>query len=193
MARKALIGSVFLKAAAMALISSLVTAGAGMPQSAKGETSARAKDRLISAKLVAVPPMPDNLDKWIIENLRAWGKYRVTGDPEGADLIMSADFEEKDPQYTTKRGVVQPKKEKKHPPVLSVEVLDWVNKQPLWHADVLNDKPQPGKAGPVTSGPEITLQARGLSTDQLGAQLVRKFREYVTGLENARQKPAAER
>ncbi len=141
-----------------------------------------AVNRLISAKLIAVTPMPDDLDKWIIENLRAWGKYRVTGDPEGVDLVMSASSEDKSPEYKTKRGVVRPKKEKKHPPVLAVTVEDWASKGTLWQAELLNEKPGAAESD-SSAGPDIILAARGLSTEQLGAQLARKFREYVSGLE----------
>ncbi len=168
--------------AGLSFANSCPPARAQEDSSHQAKASSEAVHRLVSAKLIGVTPMPDNLDKWIIEQLRAWGKYRVTGDPEGADMVMSARSEDKTPQYKTKRGAVRPKKEKEHPPVLAVTVEDWVTKDALWHAEILNEKPGSPPEGSF-DGPEITLAARGLSADQLGAQLVRKFREYVTRLE----------
>ena len=47
------------------------------------QTPAEKPNELVVGKLVYVAPMPDDLDQWIIDFLRHWGKYKVTGNPEG--------------------------------------------------------------------------------------------------------------
>src|SRR5215470_8638782 len=87
----------------------------------------KASNRLITAKLVAVTSMPDGLDRWLIDDLRAWGRYRVTVDAEGADLVIRGFDPERQPEFKMKKGIPQPKREKHEaPPVLSITVIDWV-------------------------------------------------------------------
>src|SRR5690348_3253249 len=63
------------------------------------QTEPKRPNKLVTAKLICVTPMEANLDQWILDDLRAWGKYRVTGDPEGADLVVRAYKPEKEPRY----------------------------------------------------------------------------------------------
>ena len=53
-------------------------------------------NELVVGKLIYVAPMPDGLDQWIIDFLRRWGKYKVTSNPEGVDLVIQATNPEKD-------------------------------------------------------------------------------------------------
>src|SRR5438045_9772211 len=82
----------------------------------KATAQEKPANRLLTAKLVAVTSMPDGLDRWLIDDLRAWGRYRVTVDAEGADVVMRGYDPQKDPEYKMKRGIPQPKREKHEPP-----------------------------------------------------------------------------
>ena len=50
------------------------------------------ENELVAAKWIYVGPMPEDYETWIIEFLRQWGKYKVTGDPEGVDLVWQANI-----------------------------------------------------------------------------------------------------
>ena len=149
------------------------------------QTKPKRTNKLVTAKLICVTSMEDNLDQWILDDLRAWGKYRVTGDPEGADLVMRAYKPEKEPRYRVGReGIPQPKGERHELPALSVTVVDWVTNERLWEAEILNKKPKSQDAEP-SPGPETQVYARGLKPDQLAQKLTRKLRDYVETLEKA--------
>jgi hypothetical protein len=155
-----------------------VTTGAQAP--------ATKPNKLVSGKIVYVAPMPMNIDQWLAEKLRTWGKYGVTANPEGVDLVMSANAPEKEPQYVRKKGVPQPKKERPGPPALSITVVDWVTNQMLWDAELLDRKPK--KDEPESPpGPHTSLLVRGLTPEQIAQTLTRRLREYVEQLE--REKP----
>ena len=47
-------------------------------------------NELVAGRLIYVNRMPGELDRWIVDFLRRWGKYTVTGDPEGVDLVWDA-------------------------------------------------------------------------------------------------------
>jgi hypothetical protein len=143
----------------------------------------RSANRLLTAKLVAVTSMPDGLDRWLVDDLRAWGRYRVTVDAEGADLVMRGYDPQKEPEYKMKRGIPQPKREKHEPPpVLSLTLIDWVSNQSLWQVDVLNKKPREGQSDPAP-GPQTQIDARGLTPEQLAHKVAARLRQYVTELE----------
>lgn len=89
---------------AIALVFLRISCAAG-PQA-----PAKRPNPLVAGKLVAVEPMPGNLDKWILDDLRVWGKYKLTGDPEGASLVMEAHAPEKRPEYEVRGGIPQPRK-----------------------------------------------------------------------------------
>ena len=149
------------------------------------QTEPKRPNKLVTAKLICVTSMEDNLDQWILDDLRAWGKYRVTGDPEGADLVMRAYKPEKEPRYRVGReGIPQPKGERHELPALSVTVVDWVTNERLWEAEIINKKPKSQDAEP-SPGPETQVYARGLKPDQLAQKLTRKLRGYVETLEKA--------
>jgi len=184
------------------LASSIVLLGGGLSLApslpviqASGQGPApKRPSKLVTAKLICVTPMADGLDQWILDALRAWGKYKVTGDPEGADLVMRAYKPEKEPQYGVgRRGIPQPKGERHELPVLSITVVDWVTNESLWQAELIDKKwREEGAQSPA--GPKIQLNARGLKPDQLGAKLAQKLRQYVGELEKAagqNQKPEA--
>ena len=128
--------------------------------------------------------MIDGLDRWITENLQAWGKYRVTNDPEGADLIIRAYRPEKEPEYKLRTGGVEQPKKERHPPppAVQVTVIDWVKNEALWQADIIDKKPKKDEPEPPP-GPATEVYARGLKPDELAQKITRKLREYVDGLE----------
>jgi hypothetical protein len=139
-------------------------------------------NKLVWGKIVYVAPMPANLDQWVIEDLRNWGKYHVTANPEGVDLVISAVEPEEETRYSLKKGVPQPKKERPGPPALSISVLDWVTNQTLWHVQLINRKPK--KDEPESPpGPHTSLLIRGLPPEQIAETLTRKLRQYVQQLE----------
>src|SRR5215471_20563955 len=107
---------------------------------AQGPTSK--PNKLVSARIVYVAPMPVSLDQWVAEDLRSWGKYRVTANPEGVDLTVSGIEPDNETKYGLKKGVPQPKKQRPGPPVLSIKVVDWVSNQTLWDVELLDRKPK---------------------------------------------------
>lgn len=138
--------------------------------------------KLVSGKLVYVAPMPANIDQWVMEDLRSWGKYRVTANPEGVDLVISAKEPEKETQYVLKKGVPQPKKERPGPPALSIKVVDWVTNKMLWDVELLDRKPKTDEPEPPP-GPHTSLCVRGLKPEEIAQTLTRMLREYVEQLE----------
>jgi hypothetical protein len=160
------------------------------------QASPKKPNELVAGKLLYVAPMPANLDEWILDYLRRWGKYKVTGNPEGVDLVVKAYSPEKEMELEMRGGVPQPRGEgrrlpspipgKKHEelPAVSITVFDWVTNEPLWHADILDRKQKKDEANPPP-GPQTKIFARGLATDQLAQRITAKLREYVGQLEQA--------
>jgi hypothetical protein len=139
--------------------------------------------------------MPDGLDQWIIDFLRRWGKYKVTSDPEGVDLVIQATNPEKELRLETRAGTAQPRgagrpplpgRKEKHDelPAISISVIDWVTNQPVWYADILNRKQKKDEATPP-AGPQTKIFARAMTSDQLAQKVVAKLREYEEGLEKS--------
>ena len=60
------------------------------------QAPAEKPNELVVGKLIYVASMPDGLDQWIIDFLRRWGKYKVTSNPEGVDLVIQAANPEKE-------------------------------------------------------------------------------------------------
>jgi len=137
--------------------------------------------RLLTARLIAVTPMPSDFDRWITQDLKAWNRYKVSGDAEGADLVVRADKPEKPTQFRERMGVEQPKRERPGPAVLSVTVIDWVANQPVWHATIRDKKAK--KDEEIATGPDIEIDAQGLKPMELAALVTREFRLYVEQLE----------
>jgi hypothetical protein len=150
--------------------------------------------QLVAGKLIYVESMPDGLDQWISDFLRRWGKYKVTSDPEGVDLVIRATNPEKELQLETRGGTAQPRGSDRPPspihgkhdelPAGSISVIDWVTSQPVWYADVLNRKQKSDEATPP-AGPRTKIFARAMTSDQLAQKVVAKLKEYEEGLEKS--------
>lgn len=139
-------------------------------------------NRLVSGKLVYVAPMPDNLDQWLMEDLRLWGKYQVTSNPEGVDLVIRANVPEKQLRYREREGVPLPKKEPKDkPPATSIDVVDWVSGQRVWSVSILDKKLDHNEPEPAP-GAEIEIRAHGMKPDQLALKIVTELRRYAEQL-----------
>ena len=160
------------------LLALFSVAGAAGPQQPQ-------PSRLVTGRLIYVAPMPDNLDRWLMDDLRIWGKYQVTANPEGVDLEMRASVPEKEPRYVLRQGVPHPKKESKDKPEeTSIDVVDWVTGQRLWSA-VLADKKSDRSQPQPAPGASIEIPARGLTPDQLALKLAAELRRYVEQLANS--------
>ena len=158
------------------------------------QASTRKPNELVVGKLLYVAPMPSNLDQWILDSLRRWGKYKVTADPEGVDLVIQAHNPERELELEKRGGIPQPRgegrrlpgpgprKEHRELPAVSISVIDWVTNEPLWHADILDRKQKKDEPDPA-AGPHTKIFARGLTPDQLALKITAKLREYVSELE----------
>jgi hypothetical protein len=139
-------------------------------------------NKLVSAKVVYVAPMPVSLDQWVAEDLRSWGKYRITANPEGVDLTVSAIEPDNETKYGLKKGVPQPKKQHPGPPVLSIKVVDWVTNQILWDVEFLDRKPKKDEPEPPP-GPHSSLLVHGLKPEEIAQTVTQMLRQYVEQLE----------
>jgi hypothetical protein len=160
------------------------------------QASPKKPNELVAGKLVYVAPMPANLDQWILDFLRRWGKYKVTGDPEGVDMVVKAYNPEKEMQLEMRGGVPQPRgeprklpvpiprKQREELPAVSISVIDWVTNESLWHADILDRKQKKDEPDPPP-GPHTKIFGRGMTPDQLAQKITTRLREYVTQLEQA--------
>lgn len=164
---------------------------------ALGQQAPAAKpNELVVGKLIYVESMPDGLDQWIIDFLRRWGKYKVTSNPEGVDLVIQATNPEKELRLENRAGTAQPRGADRPPlpihrkhdelPAVSISVNDWVTNQPLWYADILNRKQKKDEATPP-AGPQTKIFASAMTSDQLAQKVVAELREY----EEALEKPAS--
>jgi len=150
-------------------------------------------NELVAGKLIYVASMPNGLDQWIIDFLRRWGKYKVTSNAEGVDLVIQAVNPQKELQLETRAGTAEPKgagrphlpkskaKSDELPPI-SISVTDWVTSQTVWQADILDRKQKKDEADPA-AGPKTKIFARSMTSDQLAQKVVAKLREYEEGLE----------
>jgi len=169
----------------------LIVLGTHSPARAQQAPAAKANE-LVVGKLIYVESMQDGLDQWIIDFLRRWGKYKVTTNPEGVDLVVQAVNPDKDLQLETRGGTAEPKGSdrphlpisKKHSelPATSVAVVNWVSNQTVWQADILNRKAKKDEAD-VPAGPQTKIFARDMTSDQIAAKVVNKLKEYEQGLE----------
>ena len=159
-----------------------VTLILGLVAGAQAPTSK--PNKLVSARIVYVAPMPLSLDQWVAEDLRSWGKYRVTANPEGVDLTVSAIEPENETEYGLKKGVPQPKKQRPGPPVVSIKVVDWITNQILWDVQMLDRKPKKEAPEPQP-GPHSSLLVRGLRPEEIAQAVTQMLRLYVAQLERA--------
>jgi hypothetical protein len=158
------------------------------------QAPAEKPNQLVAGKLIYVAPMPDGLDQWIIDFLRRWGKYKVTSEAEGVDLVIQATNPEKELQLETRAGTAQPRGADRPPspihrkhddlPAVSISVIDWVTNQPVWYADILNRKQKSDEAAPP-AGPRTKIFARAMTSDQLAQKVVAKLKEYEEGLDKS--------
>lgn len=153
---------------------------------ALGQQSTREEaNPLTDGKLMYVGRMPDNLDSWLVVDLRAWGKYKPTRDAEGVDLVMEAQEPEKKVEYEMRQGIPQPKRVEKRggrrPIMFSIVVTDWVTRRAVWQADILDKKPKKGRRE-ITTGSRSEIYAKGLSTQELAEEILRTLRSYVDHL-----------
>lgn len=142
------------------------------------------QNALIDGKLMYVGHMPERVDSWIVYDLKAWGKYTPTRDPEGVDLVMKAYEPPTRTKYEMRNGIPQPRKIPKmrdHKPILfTVAVTDWVTGRLVWQTDILDRKPKNNRSAPPSS--DEAIGARGLSSEQLAQTIVRALRSYVDHL-----------
>ncbi|HEV2419275.1 MAG TPA: hypothetical protein VGX94_15875 [Terriglobia bacterium] len=141
-------------------------------------------NRLTTAKIVYVEPMPGQLDQWFIQDLRAWGKYQIAGSEQGVDLVMRAQKPERKIHFTPHETPPVLHRQHKEPPILSVAVVDWVTGGLLWKADVLNISPK--KNSTPGSGSEIEIDARHMKPDEIAQRCIDSLRRYVESLEQPR-------
>lgn len=153
------------------------------PQNQTPPAAPKPSNRLLTGKLIYVSPMPNNLDKWLQEDLRTWGRYRVTSNPEGVDLEIDAVVPERQAQYKERHGVPMPKGEpKKQPKENSISVVDWTTGAQLWSATLLNRNPKANETSPAPAA-SIEIPARDLTSDQLALKITRELERYVEQLE----------
>lgn len=139
-------------------------------------------NRLTTAKVIYVEPMPGGLDQWIIQDLRAWGKYQISGSEQGVDLVIRSQKPEKQIHYT--RHETPPVLHHQHtaPPVLSITAVDWVTGAKLWQAQILNVSPKKDQKAVV--GPDTEIDARHMKPDEIAERATNLLRRYVESLEN---------
>jgi hypothetical protein len=177
------------------LCSSVWLAVAGTCVKAWGQqASAEKPNQLVAGKLIYVEPMKDGLDQWIVDFLRRWGKYKITSNPEGVDLVIQSGSKDKDLQLESRGGTAEPKGSdrphlpisKKHGelPATSISVVHWVSSQTVWQADILNRKQKKDEADPP-AGPKTQIFARDMTSDQIAAKVVATLKEYEMGLEKS--------
>lgn len=155
------------------------------PQTQTPPAPPKSNNRLLTGHLIYVAPMPNNLDKWLQEDLRTWGRYRVTSNPEGVDLEIDAVVPERQTRYRERHGVPLPKSEpKKQPRENSITVVDWTTGAELWSATLLNRNPKANEAPPAPAA-SIEIPARDMTSDQLALKITRELERYVEQLENS--------
>jgi hypothetical protein len=158
-------------------------------------TPAQKPNELVVGKLIYVDSMPAGLDQWIVDFLRRWGKYKITSNPEGVDLVIEAVNPGQDLRLETRAGTAQPKgSDRPHLPISkgkrneslpsSISVIGWVSGQPVWQADILDRKPKKDDAD-LPAGPQTKIFARALTSDQIADKVVAKLKEYEEGLEKS--------
>jgi hypothetical protein len=156
---------------------------------------AQKPNELVVGKLIYVDSMPGGLDQWIVDFLRRWGKYKITSNPEGVDLVIEPVNPGQDLRLETRAGTAQPKgSDRPHLPISkgkrneslpsSISVISWVSSQSLWQADILDRKPKKDEAE-LPAGPQTKIFTRALTSDQIAQKVVAKLKEYEEGLEKS--------
>ena len=167
---------------AKVVLIALMLVGWVAAEAAQEAGPAKRPNRLLTARLIAVTPMPGEFDRWITQDLKAWNRYSVSTDAEGADLVIRGDKPEKPIEFRQHEGLPAPKRERPGPAVLSITVIDWVANQPVWHATILDKKGTKEQEEPPP-GSQVEIYARGIKSEELAAVIIREFRRYVEQLE----------
>jgi hypothetical protein len=155
------------------------------PVPAAASASSASTNRLLTGKMIYVAPMPNNLDKWLQEDLLTWGRYHVTSNPEGVDLQISAVVPDRPTRFKQRAGVPLPKAPpKKQPQETSIDVVDWVTGARLWTATLLDKNPK-ANAPPPPPASTIEIAARDMTPDQLALKISQELRRYVEQLEDS--------
>jgi len=171
----------------------LVLAACAMAQAQSAP--AQKPNQLVVGKLIYVDSMPDGLDQWIVDFLRRWGKYKITSNTEGVDLIIEPVNPGQDLRLETRAGTAQPKgADRPHLPISrgkhneplpsSISVIGWVSGQPVWQADIVDRKPKKDEAD-LPPGPQTKIFARALTSDQIAQKVVGMLKEYEESLEKS--------
>jgi hypothetical protein len=155
-------------------------------QAQQAATTAKPANKLVTGKIIYVAPMPGQLDQWIIQDLKAWGRYQVSGNSEGVDLVLKAQTPPKTPQYTQSEHIPLRPPRNREPRVLSLTVMNWVTGNNVWQAKILDRSRKKDESPPV--GPETEIDARNMKPDQVAERCVTLLRQYVDKLE---AKPSA--
>ena len=142
-------------------------------------------NELVAGRLIYVNRMPGDLDRWIVDFLRRWGKYTVTGDPEGVDLVWDAKRSGTEVRFRRdRRGLPIPeRRDDDERNAISLTITDWVTGEPLWHV-VLSNKKRKKKDPLPPAGPRTKVFTRKKSAEQISERLVERLREYVEQLED---------
>jgi hypothetical protein len=156
-------------------------------------------NELLAGKLIYVDHMPQNLDQWIIDDLRLWGRYKRTANSEGVDLVIEARVPEQSTEYEMRGGIPRPRRGKTEgsggsaecprlkpsdPPPVTISVVDWATGERLWYAHLLNKKFKKEENAEMPAGPHTDIYTRGLTPDQVAMKAVTKLRQYVAQLES---------
>jgi hypothetical protein len=159
------------------------------------QAPAEKPNQLVVGKLIYVASMPDDLDRWIIDFLRRWGKYKVTSNPEGVDLVIQATSPQSKLRLETRAGTAEPRgagepslpfprRKRDQLPADSISVVNWITNQTVWQADILDRNPKKNEATP-RPGPQTKIFARSMTPDQLAQKIVAMLRKYEEELENS--------
>ncbi|HTV53753.1 MAG TPA: hypothetical protein VMI06_02440 [Terriglobia bacterium] len=167
-----------LKALGLGMILSLVPVCVQAQQAA---STPKSPNKLVTGKIIYVAPMPGQLDQWIIQDLRAWGRYQVSGNSEGVDLVLEAQTPPKRPQYTQSEHIPMRRPRDRGPRVLSLTITNWVTGNKVWEAKILNRSRKKDESPPI--GPETEIDARNMKPDQVAERCVTLLRQYVDKLE----------
>jgi hypothetical protein len=144
------------------------------------------ENKLVSGKLIYVGPMPGGIDQWLIQDLKDWGRYKTTRNPEGVDLELKSYRPSPKRGERERRPVVlvpgpeRPRREKRReegPSVAVIDVTNWVTGDVLWSADIVDKKPKKNEE-PATAR-TTRIFAHGMSSEQLAATITRALRAYV--------------
>ena len=143
------------------------------------------ENELVVGKWIYVEPMSGDFQTWIIEFLRQWGKYKVTGDPEGVDLVWKANMPRRGVRFRRNRqGIPTPREDiPEERGALTMSVVDWVTGKRLWHVIVVPKKKKKKKDPDPPFGPRTRIYSKKMSREQLADTLVKTLRSYVEELE----------